>query len=154
MKKFIVASFLLGSLFCTSCIDESSNEGGDSGLATSNGNATTVPTYLTEIQWTETKKDLGSIKEGQSVEVVYEFKNIGSMPLVIQNVKAACGCTIPEKPEEPVLPGKTGLIRARFNSDGRVGANHKTITVFANTAGTKEHELEFDIEVKEKSASF
>ena len=76
--------------------------------------------------------DFGEITEGEMVEFNYRFKNSGNKPLVVSNVSASCGCTVPEKPEAPVQPGETGYIKVKFNSDKRVGEAHKTIMVQSN----------------------
>lgn len=88
----------------------------------------------TSIQWLDsTFLDLGKAKEGQVVEVSFRFKNTGTKNLVIADVSAGCGCTIPEKPQEPFAPGQEGVIKAKFNSEGRAGVNTKEIYVAANT---------------------
>lgn len=119
-------------------------------------NGTSVPTEsgaapasaeLTTIEWLDsTYSDLGSVKEGQLVEVSFRFKNTGNKNLVIENVSASCGCTVPEKPEEPFAPGKEGVIKARFDSRGKPGIQKKIITVVANTEG-KISNLEFQVQV-------
>jgi hypothetical protein len=76
--------------------------------------------------------DFGKVAEGEIVEFSYRFKNTGSQPLVISNASASCGCTVPEKPEAPVKSGETGFIKVKFNSEGRVGVAHKTVTVQSN----------------------
>jgi len=70
--------------------------------------------------------------EGDKVEYKFRFKNTGIKPLIIVNVSATCGCTIPEKPELPVLPGDTGFIKVVFNTTNKVGQNEKRITVISN----------------------
>jgi len=52
--------------------------------------------------------------------------------VVISHVQASCGCTTPEWTKEPVLPGKTGFVKALYNSNGRPGVFNKTITVTSN----------------------
>lgn len=76
--------------------------------------------------------DFGSVAEGEVVEYSYRFKNTGSNPLVVTNVSASCGCTVPEKPEEPVKPGEMGFIKVKFNSENRPGEVHKSVTVTSN----------------------
>lgn len=76
--------------------------------------------------------DFGKIKEGETVEYSYRFKNTGDRPLVVLNVSASCGCTVPEKPEAPVQPGETGYIKVKFNSDKRPGDASKSIMVNSN----------------------
>ncbi len=75
----------------------------------------------------------GNIAEGDIVEHDFKFKNDGQFPLIINNVTASCGCTIPEWPREPISPGAESSIKVRFNSKGKPGPQVKTITVFANT---------------------
>ncbi|MBX2887642.1 MAG: DUF1573 domain-containing protein [Ferruginibacter sp.] len=77
--------------------------------------------------------DFGSVEEGQIVEFNYSFKNTGTNLLIVSNVTASCGCTVPEKPEAPVKPGETSYIKVKFNTTNRSGATRKTIFVTANT---------------------
>lgn len=106
--------------------------------------------FITEIAWTQTDRNLGIIEEGQKLEVVFEFTNKGKKPLVIKNVTATCGCTVPEIPKEPVMPGQKGFIKAVFDSQGRPGMNNKTITVDANTQPQSSHQLNFSVNVNPK----
>jgi hypothetical protein len=93
---------------------------------------------LTEIQWIDsTFQNLGKVKEGQIVEIAWNFKNVGSKPLIITNTSASCGCTVAEKPEAPIAVGKDGVIRAKFDSNGRPGTQRKDVYVVANTKAAK-----------------
>jgi len=62
---------------------------------------------------------------------IFEFKNTGKTPLLIQNVQTSCGCTTADKPSEPVQPGKKSKISVKYDTK-RVGDVHKTITVTTN----------------------
>ena len=62
---------------------------------------------------------------------VFEFVNMGEAPLVISDVKSSCGCTIPKKPDAPILPGETGEIQVKYDTN-RVGPIRKAITVTSN----------------------
>ncbi len=84
------------------------------------------------VQVIDSSFDFGKVSEGENVEYNYRFKNTGSNPLIITNVPASCGCTVPEKPEAPIMPGEIGFIKVKFNSEGRVGQAHKTVTVMSN----------------------
>ena len=77
--------------------------------------------------------DFGTINEGDIIEHRYKFTNTGKVPLSILNARASCGCTTPDWPKEPIPPGGTGEIYAKFNSDGRTGDQSKIIVVTANT---------------------
>ena len=68
-------------------------------------------TLFTRITWLDsTTHDYGSIPEGRKLDVTYRFLNSGSKPLIIARVQPSCGCTVAEQPEEPILPGKEGLV--------------------------------------------
>lgn len=60
----------------------------------------------------------------------FEFTNTGDAPLIITNVLSTCGCTVPTKPEAPIMPGKTGKISIKYNMTP--GPIRKTITVESN----------------------
>ncbi len=108
-------------------------------------------TQLTTIEWLDsTNKNFGKITEGQKLQVTFRFRNSGQKPLVIQRVQASCGCTIAEQPEAPVAPGQEDQIKASFNSEGRTGINHKTLTVYANTVGSTTQDLRFEVAVEKK----
>jgi Protein of unknown function (DUF1573) len=86
----------------------------------------------TTVQLIDSIFDFGTIKEGDVVSFSYRFKNTGDKPLEVTNVMASCGCTVPEKPEEPIEPGQIGFIKVKFNSDRKPGEAHKTVTVESN----------------------
>ena len=103
----------------------------------------------TTVQIIDSAYDFGKVADGGIVEYNYRFKNSGNKPLVISNATASCGCTVPEKPEQPIQPGETGFIKVKFDSKGRVGTAHKTITVLSN-AQPGFPELKLSGEVTEK----
>lgn len=86
----------------------------------------------TTVQIIDTAYDFKTVAEGEKVIYNYRFKNTGTKPLVVVEASASCGCTVPQKPEKPILPGETGFIKVVFDSKGRVGEAHKTITVTSN----------------------
>ena len=87
----------------------------------------------TTVQLIDSVYNFGKVTEGEKVTFNFRFKNSGSKPLVIASTSASCGCTVPEKPERPILPGETGFIKVVFNSKGKMGHNEKNIAVMANT---------------------
>ncbi len=86
----------------------------------------------TSVQMLDSTYDFGKVTEGTKVAYNYRFRNTGTKALVIASAKASCGCTVPEKPEEPIKPGETGSIKVVFNSADRPGPTHKTISVVSN----------------------
>lgn len=88
---------------------------------------------LPVFEFPEEEYDFGTINEGEEVETIFKFKNVGEAPLIISSAKASCGCTVPKWPKEPVGVGEEGEILVRFNSQGKPGVQNKTITITANT---------------------
>lgn len=86
-------------------------------------------------------KDFGDIKEGEVVSTVFVIENTGDAPLIINDVVAPCGCTIPEFTNSPILPGQQGQIKVTFKSEGKSGVQRKAIKVISNA----ENELVFQI---------
>lgn len=84
------------------------------------------------IAFAEDKYEFGDIHQGDKVEHVFEFENTGNEPLIITNVQTTCGCTAPEWPRDPVAPGGSGKIKVIFNSTGKIGRQHKVVTVVSN----------------------
>jgi len=62
------------------------------------------------------KHDFGKIKQGVPVDFVFEVKNISDKPVVVESTNASCGCTTPEKPTEPIMPGESGKIKVQYNA--------------------------------------
>jgi len=102
---------------------------------------------LTTIEWIEPTKELGTINEGQKLQINFHLKNTGNAPLVLQSVVPGCGCTVADFPKEPIAPGKEADITASFDSKGREGQQHKQITVTANTKESSQHTLSFNVMV-------
>jgi hypothetical protein len=75
--------------------------------------------------------DYGKIDKGANGERIFIFTNIGDQPIIIKNIKSSCGCTVPEKPEKPVMPGEKGEIKVSYDTK-RVGGFSKSITIFSN----------------------
>ena len=90
--------------------------------------------------------DYGVIEKGSDGVRIFEFTNTGTAPLIISKVSSSCGCTIPKKPEEAILPGKTGEIQVKYDTK-RVGPIRKAITVISN-ADTPTKVLKIKGEVK------
>ena len=91
-------------------------------------------TKPTTVQMLDSVYNFGKVTEGAVVEYSFRFKNTGQNPLVITDAVGSCGCTVAEKPEQPVLPGDIGYMKVKFNSDKRVGEARKTVTVISNAS--------------------
>ncbi len=152
-KTFFLPIFFLGLLISCNQSGKKTAEGQNSDTElTSTENALEDSANFTTIQWLDsTFRDLGKVTEGQVVEVSWRFKNTGNKPLIIVNTSASCGCTIAEKPEQPIAPGEESVIKAKFDSKGRPeGEQRKEVYITANTKETASHNLSFRLELVKK----
>ena len=75
--------------------------------------------------------DYGTIVQGGDGTCTFTFTNKGKTPIVLNDVKASCGCTVPEWTRTPVAPKEKGSIKVTYNT-GNVGTFTKSITVNSN----------------------
>jgi len=95
--------------------------------------ATALMAQEAVITFEKDSHDFGRIHESDGrVTTVFKFKNEGMSPLILNNVRASCGCTTPKWTREPIEPGATGEITVTYNPNGRPGKFSKTITVSSN----------------------
>jgi len=72
------------------------------------------------------------------LHIIYGESGTGKSELIITSAKGSCGCTVPEWPKEPIMPGEEGQIRVKFNSDKKPNLQQKSITLVTNTEQGKE----------------
>ena len=82
--------------------------------------------------------DFGTIQDGEPQETVFSYTNTGDAPLVINEIKSTCGCTVPQDwSRAPLLPGESSQFTVKFNGKG-INKTSKTVTIKANTqSGTE-----------------
>ncbi|MFD1551089.1 DUF1573 domain-containing protein [Putridiphycobacter roseus] len=141
MKKTILYLFAAGTL--VACSD--SKDGGKSVIQFSDADKSEIsadqkPTKgplskITSIEYMEVDHNYGDVFYPSDNKYTFKFKNTGTEPLTIISAKASCGCTVPRKPEAPVLPGEIGEMDVVFQpKEGQIGQEvTKRITVTANT---------------------
>ncbi len=92
-----------------------------------------ISAKVPKIEFAHKEHDFGKLIQGEKVTYAFKFKNTGNADLIISDVSSSCGCTVPKYTEKPVKPGETGVLKVTFDSDGRKGFQHKTVTVVTNT---------------------
>ena len=97
--------------------------------------ATVQPASQDSIIFQKLEHNYGTIQNGGDGNSAFTFTNKGQKPLLLSNVSASCGCTVPEWPKEPILPGKSGSIKVTYNT-AIIGSFRKTITVSSNAANS------------------
>jgi hypothetical protein len=92
--------------------------------------------------------DYGTIHQFSDPVRKIKFKNTGSAPLIIKDAASSCGCTVPQYQREPIMPGETGEIEIRYETQ-RLGQVQKTIT-FTTNEPTQQRVLVVKVNVIEK----
>lgn len=92
---------------------------------------TKPPVNGAEIKFENLTFDFGTLKLGEVKVGTYTFTNTGNKPLILDEVKTSCDCTTIEYPKAPIMPGKTGVIKATYTAKDP-GQINKWITVLSN----------------------
>ena len=85
----------------------------------------------------EETHNFGKIKHNVPVTYFFELKNISDKPLVVVNATATCGCTVPERPDKPIMPGQTGKLKVVFNAANVGPINKDVLITFAGVEQVK-----------------
>jgi hypothetical protein len=141
--KQIVIPVLLSSIIWLSCKNNDSQND-------SNPKILADTTQYTQIQWLDSVVNFGNINMGEKIKVVFRFKNTGTKPLVLAEVKAGCGCTVPDYTKGAIAPGAQGEVTGAFDSNkSHPGEVRKSIFVTTNTHDKTNHTLIFTGLIKE-----
>lgn len=103
---------------------------------------------VAKMEFAEEEFDFGKIKEGDVVEHVFTFTNIGSDTLKIAQVRASCGCTAVLLSDNRIPPKGVGEIKTTFNSKSRSGIQKKTLTIFSNDTESPAKKLVFRAQIE------
>lgn len=81
--------------------------------------------------------DYGVVEYAGNGTCEFTVTNTGDQPLLIQEAKASCGCTVPSYPKEPIAPGASAIITVKYNTK-RPGSINKSIRIFSNALNEQE----------------
>lgn len=88
-----------------------------------------------EITFEETTVDYGTIEEKADGTREFVFRNTGNEPLIIERAQGSCGCTVPEWPRDPIMPGQESKIKVTYDTR-RLGAISKSVRIYSNASNT------------------
>ena len=96
----------------------------------------------------------GNVPYGGNGTCEFKVTNTGTEPLILSKCKGSCGCTVPQCPKEPILPGKSGIIKVKYDTQ-RVGGIYKTVTVNSNAkSGVQTLTIKGNIDAKPVEEAF
>ncbi|HKL38214.1 MAG TPA: DUF1573 domain-containing protein [Bacteroidales bacterium] len=124
MKRTLVLFAIVWTLVLTGCGKK--DQGQDNSQSQSGG----APAG---IKFEQVYYDFGSLRQGERVSYIFEFRNTGGSPLLIKEAIASCGCTVPQYDKEPIAPGEEGSVEVIFDSSGRRGNQYKSVIIRTNT---------------------
>lgn len=111
-----------------------------------------MPAHGAQIRFEEQEHQYGTIQKGGNGDCQFVFWNDGDEPLILQSVKASCGCTTPKYTQKPVMPGQKGVIDVHYNTNN-VGGFSKTVTVVSNAVNNERVVLRIKGTVKQDAAA-
>lgn len=134
MKKMILGLSALCMVAFTSCEKDASGKVKSENVtqaATRDASAAAVE--YAAITFDKTEHDFGTITNGTPVSTTFSYTNTGKNHLVISDIKATCGCTVPSNwSKTPLPPGESAQFTVDFNGKGANKVS-KTVTVTSNT---------------------
>ncbi|MBC7777782.1 MAG: DUF1573 domain-containing protein [Phycisphaerae bacterium] len=84
-----------------------------------------------KVEWLDRQVTTGNVPFGQPVTREFKFKNISSENLMILQVKSSCHCTITEWDQDPIGPGKIGVIKVTYDGQ-KEGDFYRIVAVITN----------------------
>lgn len=92
---------------------------------------TTIPEHGPKLSFDREVFDYDTIPKGGDGRGTFTLTNIGDEPLIISTFQSSCGCLVPSWDQEPVLPGKSTVLRVRYDTT-RIGPFRKSLTLRTN----------------------
>lgn len=88
-----------------------------------------------KIEFEKTTHNFGTLTQGDPAIYEFRFTNVGTEDLKITYAKGSCGCTVPKWPKDPIAPGKSDVIKVKYDSN-RIGGINKNVTITSNAVNT------------------
>lgn len=117
MKKLLFTIALLTGVFAYTFAQTSASE--------------TAPVMSFE----KTVHDYGTINKNADGKCEFKFTNTGREPLILSKPRSNCGCTVPDWPQEPIMPGQSNKIVVTYDTS-KPGPINKQVTVISNAVNS------------------
>lgn len=127
--KIATSLIILGLVVSTNSVINAQDKNTKTSASTAASPA--VNPNAAEIVFEKDLHDYGTIDQGANGVYEFKFTNKGKEPLIISKAVGSCGCTVPEWPKEPILPGASSKIKVSYDTK-RIGPFNKTVTISSN----------------------
>jgi hypothetical protein len=81
------------------------------------------------LTWETTRVETTLALNQEQFVTRFHFKNTGTTPVTITEVRPSCGCTTAELPKKIYAPGESGYVHTVFTVGDRVGLQQKVVMV-------------------------
>jgi hypothetical protein len=95
----------------------------------------TIDANAPKIVFGKTSHDFGELTLYTPAFCEFKFYSRGKAPLILSEISATCGCTVPSWPKKPIAPGDSGTIVINYLPD-ETGVIDKNVSVFSNASKT------------------
>ena len=86
-----------------------------------------------EVTFEKLEHNFGTRPLNSELEYEFVFTNTGKEPLIVQNCRASCGCTVPICPnDKPILPGEKGSIKVKYTTTSYAHPFDRSFTMTTN----------------------
>ena len=143
----LTLTFVLAGLLCSNASAQETAPAAPATVPAAEAASQPAPTVEPALKFEYERFEYGTVEQGDKVTVTFPFKNVSDRTITIDNIRASCGCTVPELEKKVFAPGESDVIKATFDSARRQGVNTKTITVNTDDAGKQAYILSFTGEV-------
>jgi hypothetical protein len=75
----------------------------------------------------EPVRRVGELRQGDSAEVEFVFRNEGFEPITGLDIKSSCACTVASLPTNTIQPGESLPVRAKFSAGSSRGLRHAVL---------------------------
>ncbi len=135
--------FVVGLLYGLSGLDRApkSPDADSLGPTLANAESANPPEKAPKIEFSQEGHDFGDIAQNSKVSHTFKFQNRGDAELIIEKVRASCGCTAALASDKNIPAGSEGSIDVTFDSTGKKGPFRKTISVTSNDPARPEVRL-------------
>jgi len=134
MNRFLYFSFFVLVTTITACQPKKDGKKIDTTTNDTLTSAQYVPLKRSKSIFLKEKLDVGVIQGGKGKEYIayFNYDNQMNQPVVIEKVKASCGCLQVDYPREPIQSGQKGKVKVVLNLNRLRGHFRKSLLVYFN----------------------
>ncbi len=80
--------------------------------------------------------NFGTVNQGTLVKTQFAIRNEGQKPLILQDIKPSCSCSVTSWDRREVAPGDSLIIQVSFNTAGKIGRQRKSFSILSSASNS------------------